>query len=153
VNEVVAVIAKELDDRFPGKQIEIQYAALPTVAMGREQATLLFRELINNAVIFNESSFIKLLIDSPSPETVSPAPAASEIAIRIQDNGIGIPPDQTDRIFLPFVRLNGKSTYPGTGLGLAICRRIVKSYAGIIYAASGTPQGTAITLILPQILN
>ncbi len=69
-------------------------------------------------------------------------------AITVTDNGPGVPADQRDRIFEPFVRLP-KSPRDGTGLGLAIVRRTVESHNGTITCDPSPTGGTRFTLRLP----
>lgn len=66
-------------------------------------------------------------------------------AIRIADNGPGIPPERMEGIFQPFVSTKGK----GMGLGLSICREIVEGHAGRIEVESAPGVGTTFTLLLP----
>jgi PAS domain S-box-containing protein len=52
------------------------------------------------------------------------------VRLWVEDNGIGIPAEQRDRIFMPFVRLHGAAEYPGTGIGLAIVKRAAERMGG-----------------------
>ena len=55
--------------------------------------------------------------------------------IRIEDNGLGIAPENQARVFKPFVRLANRDV-PGTGLGLAVCKKIVEGLGGTIWVES-----------------
>ncbi len=66
-------------------------------------------------------------------------------ALRVADNGPGIPPDRLEGIFQPFVSTKGK----GMGLGLSICKEIVEGHGGRIEVESEPGEGTAFTLLLP----
>lgn len=63
-------------------------------------------------------------------------------SLRVLDNGIGIPEDQTERIFDLFTRLNNKRDFAGSGLGLSICRRIVDLHQGRIHVMSQVGAGS-----------
>lgn len=67
-------------------------------------------------------------------------------AIRVSDNGHGIPPDVLPRIWEPFFTTKGDD---GTGLGLEICRRIVEAHHGRMTVASRVGEGTSFTIYLP----
>jgi signal transduction histidine kinase len=67
------------------------------------------------------------------------------LVMKVADNGPGIPSDEADRIFEPFV--STKET--GTGLGLPICRRIVEAHGGTIAVENGTAGGAEFAVRLP----
>lgn len=70
--------------------------------------------------------------------------------IIVEDNGVGIPPEQEERIFEMFERANGDS-HPGNGVGLAICKRIVERHEGGIRAENRSDgPGTRIRIMLPR---
>ena len=73
------------------------------------------------------------------------------IHIRVRDTGIGIPPDQLDRVFEPFFQVHRGTTrtYPGIGLGLAIARDFARAMGGELRLESEPGEGTTATLELP----
>lgn len=69
--------------------------------------------------------------------------------LRVTDNGIGIAPAQTERIFEIFTRLHNKREFAGSGLGLSICRRIADLHGGRINVRSQPGEGSCFELELP----
>ncbi|HUR80420.1 MAG TPA: HAMP domain-containing sensor histidine kinase [Thermoanaerobaculia bacterium] len=69
--------------------------------------------------------------------------------IRVEDNGIGIPADQLQRIFEPFVQLDTEKRERGVGLGLAISRELARAMGGELTAESTPGSGAAFILELP----
>jgi len=67
------------------------------------------------------------------------------VRIEICDNGYGIPPEETKKVFEPFFTTRTK----GTGLGLAIVKRILDQHHASIEILSNPPQGTCIGVVLP----
>ncbi len=75
--------------------------------------------------------------------------------ITVEDTGIGIPPDQLDRIFDTFFQVDGSATreYGGTGLGLSIVRSYVEAHGGEVSVVSQPGRGSRFTLVLPYALQ
>ena len=80
-------------------------------------------------------------------------PDEKRIVLRVQDQGVGIPPDDMKRIFKRFYRVTHRSLahVKGTGLGLFIVKAIAQKHGGKVFAESdGEGQGTTIVLELPR---
>ena len=70
--------------------------------------------------------------------------------IAISDNGIGVPKDARERVFMPFNRLHSNSVYEGTGLGLAFCRQVIEHHGGQIWIDPQVDEGTCIRFTVPM---
>ncbi|MBW4681645.1 MAG: PAS domain S-box protein [Microcoleus vaginatus WJT46-NPBG5] len=73
----------------------------------------------------------------------------AQAIFQIQDNGIGIPPEDQQRLFEAFHRAKNVGDIPGTGLGLAIVKRAVDMHSGYITVKSEVGMGTTFTVSLP----
>lgn len=90
---------------------------------------------------------------SPEGGTITVGLRSSRRLLRIsvQDEGIGIPPEQLDRLFRPFTRLGQERAkgIAGTGVGLYLCREIARAHAGDLTAESDGKGGSTFVLTLP----
>jgi PAS domain S-box-containing protein len=119
----------------------VTHDPLPTVIAEELLLVLVFKNLIGNALKYNQSVETARI-------HVSAEKSAKVWSISVRDNGIGIEPEYLAKIFAPFKRLHG-SEYSGSGLGLAICRKIVERYEGRIWAESTYGQGSTFHFTIP----
>lgn len=119
----------------------ITATSLPTVQANPVQMAQLFQNLIANSIKFRGETSPKIHISSQLQQ--------EKWLISIQDNGIGIKPEYSERIFVIFQRLHSRSQYPGTGIGLAICRKVVERHGGEIWVKSELGKGTIFYLTIP----
>jgi signal transduction histidine kinase len=103
----------------------IDRTPLPTVDGDREQLELLFQNLLGNALKFRGPEAPRVRIQGEA--------SGNSWHFRVEDNGIGVPPKDAERIFQLFQRLHTAAETPGTGIGLALCRRIVERHGGSIW--------------------
>jgi CheY-like chemotaxis protein len=97
------------------------------------------RNLLGNAVKFTDQGEIGL-----RAELLNEASNVAQIRFTVHDTGIGMPPDQQDRLFESFTQGDGSSTrrHGGTGLGLAISKQLVELLGGEIGVASQPGRGS-----------
>jgi PAS domain S-box-containing protein len=83
--------------------------------------------------------------------TIMAVPEGDCIRISVSDTGIGIPQQERERIFEPFVQVDGSTSrnYGGTGLGLMLVREYVKMHGGRIWVDSEPDNGSTFTFIIP----
>jgi PAS domain S-box-containing protein len=120
----------------------VTHDSLPTVMADNLQLGQLFQNLIGNAIKFHG--------EEPPRVHVSVRPEGNQWVFSVRDNGIGIAPEFTERIFLIFQRLHGKEKYPGTGIGLAVCNKIVECHGGRIWVESELGKGATFYFTLPR---
>ena len=104
---------------------------MPEVQADPGQITQVLQNLIGNAIKFRGEQAPKVEIDAQAD--------GDAWVIRVRDNGIGIAPEQRERVFEIFQRLHTHDTYPGTGIGLAICKKIVERHGGRIWVEGAEP--------------
>jgi signal transduction histidine kinase len=75
----------------------------------------------------------------------------SRIVIEVQDHGIGIPPEDQQRLFEAFHRAKNVDHISGTGLGLAIVKQAVELHGGAVSVNSQLGKGTIFTVVLPNL--
>ncbi len=97
--------------------------------------------LVNNAIKFTEQGEVRVECEIRNHEVV----------ISVIDSGIGIKPEDIDKLFKPFHQVDTGLTrkHEGTGLGLSICQRLVKMLGGKIWVESEWGQGSVFTFTLP----
>ncbi len=137
-----------------------------TVYADPEKLKQVFLNVLSNAVKFTDSGSISISMNLESnknknpdvvngnlPETTTSLSADSEwVVVTVKDTGIGIDPEQQQKLFQPFVMGDGSTTrkFGGNGLGLAISRKIMESMRGSITLHSeGINQGATVVISLP----
>ncbi|MDP2760330.1 MAG: PAS domain-containing protein [Sideroxyarcus sp.] len=115
----------------------------PRIFVRHDEILRLLQNLIDNAVKYRVAGRI--------PEiTVSSESADNEWRLCVADNGVGIIPEQSKRLFQMFQRLQSHEAYAGTGVGLALCRKIAEHHKGRIWAESaGEGKGSRFYVVLP----
>lgn len=97
------------------------------------------RNIIENACKFSSSRSVKIIL----------LPGQGRLRIKFVDDGIGIPPEDIEKIFLPFYRGSNSRYYGGYGLGLALCRDIIRLHGGYLTVQSEVGLGSEFVVDLP----
>jgi len=114
---------------------EVTHDKLPEVSADSIQLERLFQNLVGNALKYRRD-------DTHQRVHISAKKSEEGWLFAIQDNGIGIPKDQFNRIFLMFQRLHTAKEFAGTGIGLSICQKIVQNHKGKIWVESEIGKGS-----------
>lgn len=142
-NAILADIERMLDERLRERNARIVLPEpLPRFRGDRQSFTEVFRNLITNAIVYNdkpeplvEVGFLKETLDGPNVE---------ENVFYVKDNGIGIDKKLHDEIFRMFKRLviSKKYNESGTGVGLTLVKKIVERCGGRMWLESEPGKGS-----------
>ncbi len=120
----------------------IDYADLPPVTIEQSRLYDIFNILLDNALHYRHPERVLHI-------QISGECKAGRVYYRIADNGIGIPKDYRERVFLVFERLHVHSNPESTGIGLAIVQRIINSSGGVISLDETPDGGTTVLFDFP----
>ena len=139
---VLDSVLQTLAARIEESAATITRDPLPAIAANRLELTLVFQNLVANALTFRGEH---------KPEIhVAAQRQANAWLLTVRDNGIGIDPQFAERIFLIFQRLHTREQYPGTGIGLAICKKVVERHGGRIWVESQPGKGSTFCFTIPD---
>jgi chemotaxis family two-component system sensor kinase Cph1 len=120
----------------------VTHDELPDVYCDPTQISYVFASLIENSIKFRSER-------RPEIHITASAEAGGWVLFSVRDNGIGIDPRHTDRIFGAFRRIHNE-VYPGAGMGLPIAKRIIERHGGRISVESKLGQGATFLFTLPN---
>ena len=146
LNKVLKHIETDLEVLIEEKKAIIEVARLPQVKGASILFYQLFYNLVNNSIKFSKANEPPRITIKSSKEQHEGNPF---VRIVVKDNGIGFDPENSEKIFKTFTRLNSKDRYEGTGLGLALCKKIVQRHGGFISAKGQKNAGAEFTVLLP----
>ncbi len=144
VDELLREVVDNMQPVAKEKGVTLQLAENRPSQLHSDQRLLrrVFINLLDNAIKYTGNAGRICVTSQVSMEAVT---------IRVQDNGIGIPPEHLSRIFDRFYRVDAARSGEanGAGLGLSICRTIVRSMHGTIGMESQVGIGSTVTVTLP----
>jgi signal transduction histidine kinase len=146
LDQTVAELRDALAARLQATQAELHVGPLPVVLGHASLLSLLFQNLLANALKFMPAGRAPRI--TISADTV-PGPAGGFVRVTVADNGIGIAAQDLGKLFQPFQRLHPRRDYEGNGLGLSLCQHIVRLHGGHISARSVPGEGSQFVVQLP----
>ncbi|MEA2193103.1 MAG: hypothetical protein QOI73_3224 [Solirubrobacteraceae bacterium] len=138
---VVTQALEALAGAIEGSGARVRVGSLPVVLADRSNLCRVFQNLVGNAVKFTRGERPEVSIEAE--------PDGDMWRFSVRDNGIGMDPANSQRIFEPFRRLHGEESYPGSGIGLAVCERILEQHGGRIWVSSVLGEGSVFSFTLP----
>ena len=135
---------KALDTSIKESKAKITVDELPNVIGDARQLQSVFQNLISNAIRFRKCEK-PLKVHIYSNKDIY----NNEYIFSVQDNGIGIEEQYSERIFVIFQRLHTREVYKGTGIGLSIVKRIIERHGGRIWVESEFGKGSTFYFTLP----
>ena len=145
VQRVLADVEGLFRHQMKGRGVEFEIEPSPDAVVlwaDPDRTTQILTNLLSNALKFTARG---------GRVGLRCVPASDNVAFEVADSGIGIPPDELERVFDSFYQVDGSSTrqYGGTGLGLTISRRLAEMMGGALELESeGTDLGTTARLTL-----
>jgi chemotaxis family two-component system sensor kinase Cph1 len=124
------------------KEVIWNISNLPTLLTDPTMIQIVFTNLIDNAIKFNNKKSIKVTIEYSENE--------SEHVFFINDNGMGFHKEDSSRLFNLFNRLENAQRIHGNGLGLVTIRRIITSLGGQVWAEGKLNHGSTFYFSLPK---
>lgn len=142
-NAILNDVLADLDAVITETGAAITADPLPVVKAYPVEIKLLFQNLILNAIKFRRKTV-------PPNIVVSVVMKGNAWQFLVSDNGIGIPKEHHERIFIIFQRLHTRTEYEGTGIGLSHCKKIVELHKGKIWLDSEPGKGSTFYFTIPQ---
>lgn len=142
VESAFETAVRNLQQSINDSNAVVQAGPLPEIIGDAGQLSLLFQNLIGNAIKYRSEGSPEIHVDSRLQ--------GREWLFSVSDNGIGMEPQYFERIFQMFQRLHTRKDYPGTGIGLAICKKIVERHGGRIWVESRPGEGSTFFFTIPQ---
>ena len=142
MDRLMETVLRNLHAPIADRQVEVIYDDLPPVDGDSVQLGQLLQNLISNGIKFN---------DKDRPEIrVTAELLRDDWWFSVSDNGIGMDPENTGRIFGIFRRLHTRDEYEGAGIGLAVCKKIVERHGGRLQVESEPGKGTTFRFCIPR---
>lgn len=144
IESVIRSVLESRKQEIMNKKLKVEFRReeIQNVMIDVEKMNIVFKNIIDNAIRYtNVGGKINIVMEKKE----------KEIEIRVEDNGIGIPESEQDRVFTKFFRGSNvmRIDTEGTGLGLYIARNIIEAHGGRVWFESKENEGTVVYIIIP----
>ena len=141
--DLLRTAGERLREQVTRAQLRLEYAlpeSLPEVLVDRRRIEQVVLNLVHNAIKF-----------TPVGGTITLAAATGDgvVTVEVRDTGVGVPPEEQERLFERFYKSDKARRTEGTGLGLAIAKHIVQAHGGDIAVESTVGEGATFRFTLP----
>lgn len=143
LDRVLSAVIKKLAPELTARGVQLTHDRLPTVRGDMVALQMVFTQLLTNALKATR-------IRDAARIHVGVRALEREVAVCVEDNGIGFNMRYRTRLFTPFGRLHREEDFAGPGLGLALVRRLVSRHGGRVWAEGRPGQGATFWLALPH---
>jgi signal transduction histidine kinase len=147
VDQILTTFRSELERKRLAFTADLE-ADIPPVIADREKLSAVLENLVVNAIKFTPEGGRITVSARRDPAALRPA-----VEIKVADTGIGIPPDQVEKVFTRFHQVDTSTTrrFGGVGLGLAIVKSIVEAHGSTIAVDSEPGRGAVFRFSLPAL--
>lgn len=146
LKEITAAMRSEFEDRLKARHMVFSAPdSDPQLIADKGSLLRAFRNLMDNALKYGGSSMHKISIGYSQDEAFH--------ILSVSDDGIGIDPEDREKIFDVFQRNHTSEGIMGSGLGLAIVKEVAKKHGGLAWAESGDAQGIRFNISIAKGLN
>jgi signal transduction histidine kinase len=144
-NAVLGEVLFEFAPVIQARRAQIRHEPLPVLRTNPTLMRMLFRNLISNALKFQQSGAIPEIVIDAAEIASGDAP---HWRFRVRDNGIGIDPALHAQVFGIFQRIHRKEDYAGAAIGLSICKKFIELCGGSIDFEPAPDHGTIFSFTL-----
>jgi two-component system sensor histidine kinase PrrB len=144
--QLIQSIVNRLEQEESGINIETYLPSDPPLILGwHEGLMVLFRNILENARIHGKAQDRDLCVE------ILAETQGTELKVRIEDNGIGIPEPEKAGIMKRFIK-GSNSSSSGSGLGLSLAKQQAEIHGGTIELSDNQPVGTIVSISLPIVI-
>jgi two-component system, OmpR family, sensor histidine kinase KdpD len=141
IQDLIGTVVDQLSKRLEGHPLQITIPdGFPLVTMDVSLAAQAVSNLLDNACKYSPTG---------SPIEISVGRQDDQAIVSVKDQGVGIPPEDLERVFDKFYRVPNSKQTVGTGLGLSISKGFVEALGGKIWAVNNPDRGVTVTFTLP----